>query len=172
MQTPLLVACVTLIVPALRGLRRTVLPLSVFVFLAGCVEYSKTTITRGKPIEEATASRIVIGRTTRSEIFSMLGVPHSIFEGQVQFHQDESIRFDPTLFYRYAEQRYLASLDDEHYALLYRFSESKGRTLALTPILVSYRSARVSLNVDELLLLVNKKTQIVDDVAYRRDTSK
>ena len=92
-----------------RDLRRTVLPLSVLVLVAGCAEYSRTTITRGRLIEEATVSRIVIGRTTRSEVFSMLGAPHSIFEGQVQFHEAESIQFDPTLFYRYAEQRYLSS---------------------------------------------------------------
>lgn len=146
--------------------------LGILLVVTSCVEYSKTTIIKGNPLEEATVDRIVIGRTTRSEVFSMLGAPHSIFEGQVQFHEAESIEFNSALFYRYAEERYLTSLDNEHYALLYRFREARGRTLTLAPILVTYRDARASLNVNEILLLVNKRTHIVEDVAYRKDTPK
>jgi len=148
----------------------TLLVGAVLATVCGCFSYSTTTVEKGKPLDQAAISRIVIGQTTRSDVFALLGTPHSVFEGQVEFREDQGVGFDPHLFYSYKDNRYLSSIDGQHYAMLYRFGKASGTTVVLAPVVVTYRGADARINTDELLLLVDKTTNVVDDVAYRQDT--
>ena len=55
--------------------------------LVGCSSYSTKidmTAEVGNPIDENAVQEITIGETTRSEVFALLGTPHSIFQDQAE----------------------------------------------------------------------------------------
>ncbi|MCI0557022.1 MAG: hypothetical protein MN733_00890 [Nitrososphaera sp.] len=141
-------------------------------FTNGCY-YASTTITRGKGLEEAALTRIVIGKTTQSDLFKLFGTPHSIFQGQQEFKESQAIGFwhlHPFTFYSYKEDRYLTTLRDDQYAILYRFSESAGQSLMLHGIVIGYQGTDMRIQADELLLFLNKETKIVEDAAYPKQS--
>jgi hypothetical protein len=124
--------------------------------------YSRTTVTTGRPLDEKAIGGIVIGQTTRSDIFKALGAPHSIFQGQAEFTEAKLLPL-----YFHSQNRYLSTIDDRHYALLYRFGT--GRTATTLILVVS--DTKVDIRSDEVLLMMNRQTDVVEDVAYRRETS-
>lgn len=68
-------------------------------------------------------------------------------------------------FYSYQAGRSLQSLGDRQYGLLYRFSKVTGRSVF---ILVT-GDVKVSIKANELLLLLDESTHVLEDFAYRRD---
>ncbi len=146
---------------------------SILAAANGCY-YASTTVTRGKSLEAAALNRIVIGKTTQRELFNLLGTPHSIFQGQQEFKESQAIgfrHFHPFAFYSYKENRYLTTLHDDQYAILYRFGESSGKSLMLYPIVIGYQGTDMSIQTDELLLFLNKDTKIVEDAAFPKQSS-
>ena len=138
------------------------------LMIVGCVQMTRTsTSEHGLPINETRINEIVIGKTTRSDLFKLLGTPHSIFQGQTEFVEGYSI---PAInqYYSHVQNRYLSSLDERHYAFLYRF----GKTSSISTCILSSTNSKIKIRSDEFLLLIDKKTNIVDDVAYRKETSK
>lgn len=123
--------------------------------------YSRLNVQSGRPLDEQAIKRIVIGQTTRSDVFNLLGTPHSMFQGQVEFREAQLLPL-----YLHNENRYLSSIDDVHYAVFYRFSKS----LSTSTLVVVVSNSAVRIMSDELLLLLNRNTNVVDDVAYRKDT--
>ncbi|MCI0560200.1 MAG: hypothetical protein MN733_17060, partial [Nitrososphaera sp.] len=71
----------------------------------------------------------------------------------------------------YKENRYLTTLSDDQYAILYRFGESSGKSLMLYPIVIGYQGTDMSVQTDELLLFLNTHTKIVEDVAFPKKSS-
>lgn len=142
---------------------------AIIVMTSSCA-YSTHDISvkKGIPIDQSAINQIVIGKTTRSDVFKLLGTPHSIFHGQVEvgFVEGEAVPY-----YSYIENRPLSSIDDKHYALLYRFGKLSAKSTSKTITIVHYRNTQVSIKSNELLLFINKETDIVDDVAYRKETS-
>ena len=150
------------------------------MLVGGCVGYSSSKVIRGKPIDEAAVGRIEIGKTTRSELFRDLGPPHSIFKGQVELHDTDAMLLLGSMplhlfpyheYYSHSENRYLSSVDDLHYAMLYKFSELSGRNTRASIFVVTVSDTELKIATDELLLLIDSKTHVVDDVAYRNATA-
>ena len=136
------------------------------VGLGGCVSYETMKAVKGRPLSSQAIQQIEIGKTSRSDIFRLLGTPHSIFEGQAEFQEAQQVGY-----YSHRESRTLSSLGDGQYALLYRFGATSDRTLGASAVVVSYRSQTIQLHTNELLILVDKRTNIVSDVAYRKETN-
>jgi hypothetical protein len=127
----------------------------------GCIRYDEGTVEIHKRIRDSEVRQIVIGKTTRSEVFQLLGTPFSIFEGPVQLAETRSMSF-----YSHSENRPFTSIDPWHYAMLYRFS----RDSYTHSVVLIFGQTNVQIKTDELLLLINKETNVVHDVAYRNET--
>ena len=135
--------------------------LTVAAMNGGCVRYETGSVEVGRPISAGDVRQIEIGKTTRSDVFKLLGTPHSIFEGTAQFLENRSMTF-----YSHSANRYLTSINPWHYAMLYRFARD---AYSHRFMVVSGRTS-VQIKTDELLLLVNKDTNVVEDLAYRPET--
>ena len=158
--------------------RMSLLAIIVGLAFVGCV-YIGHTERMGRPIDQDAISRIVIGMTTRSEVIKLLGLPEGQFAGQVSFTDSNYMSLGSGKFYRHVANRYLDSLDDKHYAMLYRVNRSSGQSWEFgepfgrptkrpsTMITISHADSRFM--TDELLLLVTKDTDIVEDFAYRKE---
>jgi hypothetical protein len=140
-----------------------ILIVSPLIFMNGCLMVTSTTIEEGRPIDEAKVKQIVIGQTKRRDVYELFGPPHSQFQGQVEF-KEGSLRG----FFSHIENRYLSSLDDRHYAMLYRFVTSKAEFTGGTAVVVTLANTKGTIKSDELLLLLEKETDMVVDVAYRK----
>jgi len=137
----------------------------ILVLTSSCYYHFTSTAEVGAPIDQDTVNQIVIGKTTKSEIFKLFGTPHSIFQGQVEF-----LKAEMTGFYSQVENRFLTSLDEKHYAMFYRFGKSSGKFTLASIFVITRGDTQVKIRSDELLLLFNKETNIVEDVAYRKQT--
>lgn len=131
--------------------------------VSGCVYYGTHTAEKGRPLSTEAVHQIIIGKTTRTDILKTFGPPHSIFQGQGELLTAERIGW-----YRYVETRLVSSIDEQHYAMLYRFGTSSASSLV---VLVAGTS-QASIQADELLIFLNKASNVVSDVAYRNDTGK
>jgi len=139
----------------------------------GCVFYHEQVIDHGTPISEAAIKQLVIGRTGRSEVFKLLGPPHSIFRGQVELQQGAVAGVQPFglgAYYMHLGNRFLTTLAERQYAVLYRFRQSTSSASATTVILVATGRQTVKISADELLLLFNQDNDLLEDVAYRKET--
>ncbi len=134
------------------------------VFLSGCFVSDKTVVERGRPIDSEKISQIQIGKTTRSEIFSLLGSPNSIIDGRSTMWTGEYLNF-----YGYIESREISSLDDNHYAFLYKFNKSQAKGNLVFVVLVGARKNKVSIKGDELLIIFTKTDNVVEEIAYRKE---
>ena len=130
--------------------------------MSGCVVMSGK-IEEGKQIDEAKVNQIVIGKSRRSDVYKLFGTPHSQFRGQVEF-----IEGRVGVFFSHVGNRYLSSLDDNHYAMLYRFTTSQVGIVMGSIVVVMFQNVKETIKSDELLLLLDKETNIVVDVAYRK----
>jgi hypothetical protein len=139
--------------------------------LSGCVFHShKTTvkIEHGSELDEAQIRQIEPGITTRSQVFEWFGPPHSIFKEEAEIFSYENVGF-----YSYARTRWLTSIDAGQYGMLYRFEDSVTSTVEKEHIWVIFwdgnTKRRAKFAGQELLLLFDGKTNVVTDVAYRRE---
>lgn len=57
---------------------------------AGCFRH---TIEKGSEIPDAAVAQLKIGQTTRSDVFKLLGPPHSMFEEQASLSEFYAFRF-------------------------------------------------------------------------------
>jgi hypothetical protein len=130
--------------------------------VVGCASM-KMTAEVGDKIDEDAVQQMVIGKTTRSDVFALLGTPHSIFENQAEFTEGYSVMGFSTV-----QNRYLSSLGDDRYALLYRFAETSSKSTLGYVVFVSFWDTQIKVGSDELLLLFSKDTDILEDVAYRK----
>jgi hypothetical protein len=121
---------------------------------SGCLFYATGKVEEGKTIDAAKVKQIVIGMTTRGEVYELLGTPHSQFQGQVEL-KEGSLQG----LFSHIQNRYLSSLDDEHYAMLYRFTTTRGKITAGTAIVLGYSNQQYTIQSDELLILFDKKTE-------------
>jgi hypothetical protein len=146
------------------GLIAAIILCVVALFQSECFISDKTVVERGAPIDSEALSKIQIGKTTRSEIFSLLGSPNSIIDGQSTLWSGELINY-----YGYIESREISSLDDKHYAFLYKFNKSQAKEKTTFVVIIGARSNKISIKGDELLIIFNKNTNIVEDLAYRQE---
>lgn len=71
--------------------RRMVLVPTLLVFVVfGCVSMH-TTVEKGAPLDEGKIERLEIGKTTRSDVFSLFGTPHSNFQGATEIKEAHKI---------------------------------------------------------------------------------
>lgn len=135
----------------------------------GCVTLGRSTthIEHGTPIDSARVDRIVIGQTTRSDLFKWFGPPHSMFKDHA-----ELVTYEKVGFYSHSENRQLTTLGEEQYAFLYRFDRTDVLTrinILIVPFFGNEESRNdVSFTGDELLVLLNRNTDVVADVAWRK----
>jgi hypothetical protein len=139
--------------------------------LSGCASHShKTTvqIEHGSELNEAQIRQIEPGTTTRAQVFEWFGPPHSIFKEDAQILSYENVGF-----YSYAQTRWLNAVGAGQYGMLYRFEDSVASTVEKEHIWVIFwdgnTERRAKFAGQELLLLLYSKTNVVTDVAYRRE---
>lgn len=146
--------------------------LSIFVIVSGGCATARLDMKaeHGSPIDEDKLNSIVIGKTTRSDVFKLLGTPHSMFQGQAEF-QEGYVVFSLGQFYSHNQNRYLSSLDDQHYALLYRYGTTSSKSTLTYIMLNTSSNTRIRIRNDELLILFDKATDVVSDIAYLKETS-
>lgn len=150
---------------------RAPLVLVVIASVFGCVSYSSITEKVNTPIDDSAVRRIVVGETTLSEIYRLFGPPHSIFQGQVELKENKVLPLEPGMYYSHGSNRYLTSIDENYIAVLYRFGESGGRSLAFAPapFVAVYRNTEVTLRGNEVLIFVDKaQPHIVRDIAFHK----
>lgn len=142
---------------------------SLVLFLLLCISIAagcgttNMSVEAGNRIDESALRKMIIGKTTRSDVFALLGPPHSIFENQSEFVESHSI-----MGYSTVQNRYLSSLDDEHYALLYRSSKASSKSTQGFALVVYFKDTQTKISSSEVLLLFNKETDILDDIAYSK----
>ncbi len=135
---------------------------------AGCVTFGRTTthIEHGMRIDSARVDQIVIGQTTRSDLFKWFGPPHSMFKDEA-----ELVSYQRVGFYSCSKNRQLTTFDEGQYVLLYRFDKTDARTkihiLIVPPFLNSQTDNKVAFSGDELLVFLDRDTHVVADVAWR-----
>jgi hypothetical protein len=134
---------------------------ALLVLMSSCFYVGGERVIEGRRIDPTKVSQIIIGKSSRSNVYQLLGPPHSQFQGQVEF-QEGSLRG----FFAHMENRYLSSLDDNHYVILYRFVTTEGRAVGGTAIVVTIADTKIALKSDELLILLDKATDVVVDMAY------
>lgn len=132
--------------------------------LGGCF-VSHRTLKKGTPLAQHALNRIVIGTTTRSEVFELLGPPHSILTGQAEFMDADYLGY-----YSHTLNRQLGSIDDTHYVLLYRYGETQD-SFSAALLLGEREHFRAQLLYDELLIMIDSKTNLVTDIAYHKEPS-
>jgi hypothetical protein len=123
---------------------------------SGCWNFSFNSETGTRLAPEATR-RIVVGKTTQDEVFHLFGPPHSIFEGQVEIRS----------FYLPLGNRFLATPNEKHYGVLYRFDRMSSSFSLAHVYVVGHGKVQTKVQGDELFLLIDKTTGVVEDVAYR-----
>jgi hypothetical protein len=145
----------------------------VLLLAAGCVSARhKTTVhvEHGSHIDSARVDQIVIGQTTRAELFEWFGPPHSMFKDEAELMNQERLGF-----YSYKKNRQLTTFEKGQYALLYRFdrtdAQSTIRIRAVFPFWKSKEDIDVAFTGDELLIFLDGDTHVVTDVASRNTAS-
>lgn len=138
----------------------------------GCVAFHRTTthIEHGTRIDSDRVDQIVIGQTTRSDLFKWFGPPHSMFKDEA-----ELVTYERVGFYSYSKNRQLTTFDEEQYALLYRFDATNARTKINILTVPFFQNAeadnQASFTGDELLVFLDRDTHVVADVASRSKAS-
>lgn len=155
---------------------RLCLAILLLALFNSCISYSSMSVEKGKAIDQEAIKQIVIGSSTRSDVFELLGTPHSIFEGQTEFEESQAFlhgggAHHRSVFYSYKDKRQLKTINESHYAMLYQFSTSSSNSTGLYSIVISYQKSDFVIKSSELLLFLHKKTSIVEDVAYRKEIS-
>lgn len=135
--------------------------------IAGCITSRTTThVEHGTRIDPRDVAQIVIGQTTRSEIFQEFGTPQSMFRDRADL-----FRFESVGFYSYAQNRVLTTFAEGQYALLYRFDQADTRTrvrVLVFPFVVSAKTNKEAyFTGDELLIFLDTNTNVVTDVAAK-----
>jgi hypothetical protein len=159
--------CVRRAVVPRRRLTLLVLHLLLIAMLAGCGFAHRTSVQTGEPLDATAVSRIVIGKTTRSEVFSAFGAPHSIFNDDVALRSYLGIAAGPSRF-EYAETRALTTFSDKHYGMLYRSGAATGVTWAASVAVITVSGSHIRFRTQELLLFLDKDRHVVEEVAYTR----
>jgi hypothetical protein len=118
-------------------------------------------IESGTPLNRDSLARIKPGVTTGNEVMRMLGPPHSIVRGQAEF-----LEVGGGAYFSYAERRQLSSLDDEHYALFYRYGRTDVRSRSVD-VVGERETRRVRHGGEELLVIVDERSDVVVDYATR-----
>lgn len=137
--------------------------------LGGCAFVHSTKLETGNPIDPNAVQRIVIGKSTRSEIFNTFGTPHSIFQNQVEFRTYQALSA-PGGHFEYADTRTLTTWSDKHYGVLYRSGTATSITGTVAVVVVTVGGTRAQIRTRELLLFFDKQTNVVEEVAYTRAT--
>lgn len=128
--------------------------------LGGCT-WSTTTIDSRAPPDPAALSRIRIGETTADEVMRLLGPPHSIIRGSARFREVSAVGY-----HSYAQDRQLSSLDDEHYALFYKYGKARSHALLIEGITVG---RKLRFQGEELLIILDRARDVVTDVVSRSE---
>jgi len=160
-----------------------------FCVFSGCTYTYRERVVHS-PILASNVPKLVKGTTTRSEVMQWFGVPDlqadgsritlypespmgqyrlhgraRLIEQQSQFGKKGSLAnplaIDPDIYEKIARLRPYSSIDDAHVALLYEemyyLSQSASRV------------GKDSHLRNQLLIFINKATDIVDDFAYREE---
>jgi hypothetical protein len=159
------------------GLGRGVgLLLVAVALLGGCASFTTTVETRA-PLDQRALARIIPDKTTGAEVARLLGPPHSIIRGSAHFRESGGFFYyfvssaggaAPNYFY--SQDRQLSSLDDKHYALLYKYAQASLRVDAVLTTGGSQRS-EMRFQGEELLIIIDSERDVVTDMAFRSDES-
>ena len=114
------------------------------------------------PVSHSALVQISIGETTEAEITRLLGTPHTTFDEIGVTDQLDAL-------FLYKANRYLRNLDDKHVGVLYRFTGDTGKSVRGIAVLVNSGGTNIAFKTDQLLLLINRETRVVDDIGYRRE---
>lgn len=77
--------------------------------LCGCASYWRSDVVRGTALDAKAIQRIIVGKTTRDDVFRLLGPPRSILYSQAEFEHSTSVQLGPgqRTFYSVTENRYV-----------------------------------------------------------------
>ncbi len=134
----------------------------------GCITFGRYTthVEHGAPLDPKRVEQIVIGDTTRADVFRWFGPPHSMFKDEAELFNYEHVGF-----YSYLRNRRLESIDEGSYVLLYLFRETDAYTkikIRAAPFsMQSEIDNEVTFAGDELMILLDRDTHVVTDVAWR-----
>lgn len=124
---------------------------------------STTTIESQRALDPAALNRIAIGSTSVDEIYAWFGPPHSIVRGSGRFQEVAGHGY-----YSFVQDRQLSSLDDAHYALLYKYERARIRTTAPLRLGLEQHD-RMTFEGAELLVILDSTRDVVTDYALRRE---
>lgn len=159
-------------------MRRTVQPVIVlFVVLTLCGCLPAATLRTGKPIREELVRTITPGKTTKSDLFERFGAPAAIVARDEiavissfsvwsdSFRKESSYGFDADTLY----QLFPTAGESAEYRRIYYHHHVESRKEIYFLVLGLYENA--STTTDRLWCLVNEKTRIVEDYAFKKSGS-
>ncbi len=150
---------------------------SIGLLYGGCAVMPHS-YTAGEPISEKTVERIQPGKTTKGEIIQWFGLPQSIekpiVEKEAAVEREEKVAtggawlvgggttFQPS-FELFSSKH---KITKDHRIYVYTFTKTKGGTF----VILFFGSTDSHSLSDKLLILVNEKTEIVEDYIFRKET--
>lgn len=144
---------------------RAHLAAALILLTSSCIFYAGGSVEKGNPINPDDVARIEVGKTTRSEVFKLLGAPHSIFQGRAEI--EEALAFGPPyIFVLSKDKRTFDTIDKSLYAMLYWYRKGSMNAFAL----VVFAYTQTEIPNDDFLLFLTKETNIVEEAAYRDQT--
>ncbi len=157
---------------AARRICRGVAAAAVVLCIGGCLP--SITLRTGKPIVEDNVLAMTPGTTTKSELFERLGAPTAIVARDevpvvaapptwaAPYRSASTYSFDANTFY----ELFPAAGESGEYSRIYYYRHVASRKMSYFMILAVYESGGTT--TDRLWVLVNEKTGIVEDYAFRK----
>lgn len=151
--------------------------LTIFLFnLWGCIPVPAPTFRTGEPIQEDRIKLIISGKTTKKEVFEWLGTPMAIatrdeitvilspgvWGAAPSAAPPNSYKIQPETFFELFSGDH--EINEYHRVYYYQYVSSK-KTGYVGPFFIYESGKTVS---DELWLLVNEKTGIIEDYVYKK----
>lgn len=147
--------------------------MAALIWSGGCSTFTSTAESRA-PLKAEALAQIKIGQTTAAEVARMLGSPHSIVRGNAHFRESGGPMYyclSPTGWsdpYTFSQERHLTSLDDAHYAFLYKYDKTQARSVSLE-FSGSTERRKVSFCGQEVLIILDNQRNVVTDMAVSSD---
>jgi hypothetical protein len=153
----------TVMMSARPGLRQLltficIVSLALAVMIAGCASIRSVSET-GTRVDEKLIDQIVVGKTTRFQVYDLFGPPHSTIRGQAQFME---VYGNATTSDSVASSRIINSIDNMHEVILYRFGNTKSKRKETA----GYHRSHIKGDTRMLLIMIALKSDVVVEMAY------
>ncbi len=151
---------------------RGIVAAAVVVCIGGCLP--ALTFRTGKPFVEDTVSAMTPGTTTKTELFERLGAPTAVVARDevtaiatppnwaAPFWNESTYNFDANTFF----ELFPTGRESGEYRRIYYYQHVESHKMNYFMILAIYESGATK--SDRLWVLVNEKTGVVEDYAFRK----